>query len=550
MSSTSKINEPFPFMDLPFEKRIEVLIKLDLREIGRIGQVSKQLMRESRDDQVWRFNANYLHLSSKGESIFVGVKNAILYLRKRSTDLNWQKSLFWTFQGLKQLASQYCVYAHRGHLAVRPRIFGLLNQPINPLQYRTTLEFLKEARKFNNWCLTNRDRLITASLDEDLIEEDALDFDLRNKELLIVPFALTFLHGLKFLNLSHNKIDALPSEACNWHALNDLDLAHNCLTSCPEEIRDLTQLSVLDISHNRILSIPEWVRNFAQILSFNYAGNPITALPAAMIKLFMSEGFEHDESDANDSLLLQLASQVNCPILAWGSEEQLSETSYQIGEFFYVFDELIDNIKPLPLDILKRKICFTIEDINYIQKWISARDSLILWNTLAKQIGNCASPGIENFTHSSEYFAKASEFPEWCERNKKALSALTTLNLSHQDLSELPKEIAYLTNLVELDLSHNALRSLPQEFATLTRLLRLNLDQNLFVFAPIELQSMVQLQELRICRSGRFFIKYKWSDILYNLKELRVLTHDYEDGPEDINDFFPNLIALNQDNNG
>ncbi len=51
--------------------------------------------------------------------------------------------------------------------------------------------------------------------------------------------------------------------------------------------------------------------------------------------------------------------------------------------------------------------------------------------------------------------------------------------LAHNGLSEIPEGIANLSNLKKLDLGHNQLRSLPKEIATLTEtLVELNIQGN------------------------------------------------------------------------
>jgi len=59
-----------------------------------------------------------------------------------------------------------------------------------------------------------------------------------------------------------------------------------------------------------------------------------------------------------------------------------------------------------------------------------------------------------------------------------AKKRVTSLNLSGKGLSELPLQIAQLTNLTRLELSNNHLRELPPQIARLTNLTRLELSNN------------------------------------------------------------------------
>lgn len=57
-------------------------------------------------------------------------------------------------------------------------------------------------------------------------------------------------------------------------------------------------------------------------------------------------------------------------------------------------------------------------------------------------------------------------------------TSLTYLNLGHNQLETIPKSIENLTNVEELNLSNNLLRSIPNSIVALTHLKRLNLYQN------------------------------------------------------------------------
>ena len=63
-------------------------------------------------------------------------------------------------------------------------------------------------------------------------------------------------------------------------------------------------------------------------------------------------------------------------------------------------------------------------------------------------------------------------------------SASKTLDLSFEELTELPSDIGDLTGLSRLDLRGNHLSSLPDEFGNLTALSELNLGGNRFTELP------------------------------------------------------------------
>lgn len=71
-------------------------------------------------------------------------------------------------------------------------------------------------------------------------------------DILNIANAYEGLLSLKSLDLSHKKLDSIPSCLFELSSLEILNLSHNQLTKLPQEITKLTNLKVLDISWNHI----------------------------------------------------------------------------------------------------------------------------------------------------------------------------------------------------------------------------------------------------------------------------------------------------------
>ena len=81
----------------------------------------------------------------------------------------------------------------------------------------------------------------------------------------------------------------------------------------------------------------------------------------------------------------------------------------------------------------------------------------------------------------------------------RSLTNLKDISLSHNRLTELTPEIGSLTNLESLTLSHNQLTALPQEIISLTKLVWLDLSRNTnFTSLPMTLANCSQLTHLNI----------------------------------------------------
>ncbi len=78
------------------------------------------------------------------------------------------------------------------------------------------------------------------------------------------------------------------------------------------------------------------------------------------------------------------------------------------------------------------------------------------------------------------------------------LTSLTTLHLSRNQLTTLPPEIAELTSLTTLDLTGNQLTTLPPEIAELTSLTTLNLWGNQLTTLPPEIAELTSLTTLNL----------------------------------------------------
>jgi len=79
---------------------------------------------------------------------------------------------------------------------------------------------------------------------------------------------------------------------------------------------------------------------------------------------------------------------------------------------------------------------------------------------------------------------------------KRVNKDITELNLSYDQLAQLPSEIGHLTQLTILNLSFNGLTQLPSEIGQLTQLTELNLSYNKLTQLSVEIGKLIQLRIL------------------------------------------------------
>jgi len=97
----------------------------------------------------------------------------------------------------------------------------------------------------------------------------------------------------------------------------------------------------------------------------------------------------------------------------------------------------------------------------------------------------------------------------------------TVLNLSNSGLTEFPKYILSMTQLVELNLSYNQLTgALPAQIRALKNLQKLDLSYNNMSGVPAEIGELSQLQELNLSHNHFTGLPNE----IGNLTNLKVLT--------------------------
>ena len=123
----------------------------------------------------------------------------------------------------------------------------------------------------------------------------------------------------------------------------------------------------------------------------------------------------------------------------------------------------------------------------------------------------------------------------------------TTLNLSFENVSELPSEIIQLTNLQLLSLNGNQLSALPSEISQLTNLETLSLDENQLSELPSEIIQLTNLQLLSLNGNQLSALPSEISQ-LTNLETLSLDENQLSELPSEIIQL-TNLSTLSLDEN-
>jgi len=113
------------------------------------------------------------------------------------------------------------------------------------------------------------------------------NLDLSNCQLIQVPDAVYFMMRdtqLKVCNLSSNVISRLtPKFPTSFNFITDLNLSYNKMSALPEEVSNCSELETVDISHNSFISLPNCLLNLPKIIKIDAKKNFIADVEVELI---------------------------------------------------------------------------------------------------------------------------------------------------------------------------------------------------------------------------------------------------------------------------
>ena len=129
-----------------------------------------------------------------------------------------------------------------------------------------------------------------------------------------------------------------------------------------------------------------------------------------------------------------------------------------------------------------------------LKQWLVARDTLVVWNEIAKESEiDTENLDPQDFQSLEDTIHRASEFSNWCAINKEKLEQIRQLCLTEKNLTSLPREIGGLRELQSLQLRANQLSDLPVEIGNLNKLKELLLTGNKFTVMPDVIAELTSL---------------------------------------------------------
>jgi leucine-rich repeat protein SHOC2 len=128
-------------------------------------------------------------------------------------------------------------------------------------------------------------RVFTSIEEAQAVRADSVyHLDLSGEKLEEIPAEIYAFTNLKSLDLSKNKLTALP-ETFYFAHLKALNLNKNKLAQFPLALTELRTLQKLTIAKNDIEELPEEIGNLGQLTHLEIWFNPILELPPTFIQL-------------------------------------------------------------------------------------------------------------------------------------------------------------------------------------------------------------------------------------------------------------------------
>ena len=278
----------------------------------------------------------------------------------------------------------------------------------------------------------------------------ATTLDLSEMALTTVPTSIAELTHLKQLNLSKNNLQTLHPSIGKLQRLEAINLWSNSLHELPKEFGHLKSLKQLDLEDNHLIEIPPSVFKLKELRILDLEHNSIIEIGDEIVEL-------------------QLLQQLDI------SRNKLQKINAKICKLSQL---ALLNLKGNLLTDLPSQVC----DMRRMKQLI------VHGNLLDEELVEAAATGQKAV---QRYFRKKIVIDKIRSARE---NELIKLDLSHQDITDIPEDIFTLTKLKILGLDSNNIWEISDKITQLTALEVLDLSHNQLVEIPAVLSKMPHLK--------------------------------------------------------
>lgn len=159
----------------------------------------------------------------------------------------------------------------------------------------------------------------------DVNSDSVFNVSLREDSLLKFPEEILKCRNLKFLDLSMNLFDTIPSNINQLSSLEVLIIAYSKLKAWPHSICELKSLKEISFVYNNLVDIPECIVKLEQLETLNLNGSLINKIPRnlhllrQLKKLYLTNDKEKTLlSKEDEKYLIDSFKNVDC-VVSFGS---------------------------------------------------------------------------------------------------------------------------------------------------------------------------------------------------------------------------------------
>jgi len=121
------------------------------------------------------------------------------------------------------------------------------------------------------------------------VVDNLRNLDLSGNKIRALPENIGAFKMLKTLTMSKNHLEGIPRDLGKLVKLENLNFAFNLITSIPPTLQTLKNLKEIHLSHNKLTSFPSALLGLKHLNLVDLSANSITALPQGIDKLEATE---------------------------------------------------------------------------------------------------------------------------------------------------------------------------------------------------------------------------------------------------------------------